>query len=84
MNLYREFELSGINGQKAYCRVLKKLENYYTGEIVRYVRVDYSDGNIEFQLLSEEEFEDLMDFIVDEPSKPKNTQAEMEDFWNDI
>lgn len=78
--LWREFEVSGTNERKAYVTVMKKFENRYTGEIVRYVRVDYSNGIIEFQLLGEEEFEDLLDYKV--PNK--NLQQEMEDFWNDI
>ena len=78
--LWREFEVSGMNDRKAYIRVLKKFENRYTGEIVRLVRVDYSEGTVDFQLLREEEFEDLLNYVVDN----KNHQQEMEDFWNDI
>lgn len=81
---WREFEATGVDERKAYVQIIKNIKHTYTGETFRYVRVDYSNGEMEFVLLNEEEYEELLEMRNQYPvtSPGRISQKDWEEFWD--
>ena len=73
---WREFEVVGESDNKIYVHVIKNITHTYTGEVMRYSRIDYSDGR--------EDYERLLKMRSDyQEEKPvRIPQKDWEEFWD--